>query len=209
LAVGGSEWHAGAGGVKAQNLEGLLLTGGQSRRMGTDKASLVVDGEAVAVRTAKKLAEAVSLVTVLGNEPIAGFGFQPDASEFEGPLYALAGYEPQSEAVFVVGCDMPRFDPKIVEVLSSSLRASPDSDAAVPVLEGRRQPLCALYRSPAWQSLHRVVAEGRRSLMAWLDALNVLEIAEAEFGEAELDPRDFRSANTPEEWQQITGIDLS
>ena len=35
---------------------GILLTGGRSRRMGVDKASLVVDGETLAVRAGRLLA---------------------------------------------------------------------------------------------------------------------------------------------------------
>lgn len=185
------------------NTECILLTGGASRRMGFDKSKLKVNGQPIAALIATSLTSAGYAVTVLGREPVAGFALQLDAAEFEGPLAALAAFEPKANTVFVAACDMPRFDPEVVPILSGVLDRFAEAEVAVPVLEGRRQPLCALYRKSAWTVLPGLLAERRRSMMAWLDAITVHEVFETEFQEGAVDPASIRSVNTPEELDDL------
>ncbi len=49
-----------------RQMAGVLLTGGASRRMGRDKARLVVNGETLATRSARVLAAAVAFVVRIG-----------------------------------------------------------------------------------------------------------------------------------------------
>ena len=114
-------------------IEAVLLTGGASRRMGEDKAALLVDGEPLGHRTARVLAEAGYPVTVLGAEPLEGHGFQRDASPHEGPLTALRRFKPTAEAVFVAACDMPVFDSRLVSAWPGALPM--------------RMPLCPCQRA--------------------------------------------------------------
>lgn len=175
-----------------------LLSGGESRRMGTPKADLLVDGTPLAQRIADGLATEGIPVVVLGRQPVAGYPLLLDEEEFQGPLAALARFQPEWETVFVVSCDLPWFDQRIVAALSALLG---EAEAAVPVLDGFRQPLCALYRAEAFALLPEVVATGRRSMMAWLDRLTVVEVGESDLRKSGLDPLDFMGANTPEEFE--------
>lgn len=184
-------------------IECLLLTGGQSRRMGSDKAALEIVGVPMAARIAALLAGAGFSVTILGREPIPGFSFQADVGAFEGPLSALARFEPKSELIFVAACDMPFFRAEIVAALGAFLEANSSIDAAMPMREGRRQPLCALYRRGAWTALRQTHREGHRSLMAWLDRIKVAEVAESALADLGIDPRCLLSTNTPDQWRQI------
>lgn len=178
-------------------IEAVLLTGGASRRMGQDKAALLVDGEPLGHRTARVLAEAGYPVTVLGAEPLEGHGFQRDASPHEGPLAVLRTFSPSMEAVFVAACDMPLFDPRVVAMLSTNLAA--EADAVVPVVLGRVQPLCALYRAEALRSLARPELAEAQSVMRFLESLVVVELNESELRQAGIAPRALRGANTLEE----------
>ncbi|MFI5385343.1 MAG: molybdenum cofactor guanylyltransferase [Fimbriimonadales bacterium] len=169
------------------DIEAVLLTGGASRRMGEDKSRLLVDGEPMAVRIARLLAGRGIRVTVSGVEALEGRAFLPDREQHGGPLLALSRFEPSSELVFIVSCDVPGFDPAVVEILADHLG---DSDAAVPELEGRLQPLCALYRSSALKVAEKLVHGGERRVMTWLERLRVVVVSD-------IDPVWVSNVNTP------------
>lgn len=171
-------------------LEAVLLTGGASRRMGRDKALLVVDGETLADRMVRKLTVMGLPVTVLGRTPVSGAAFRADEEEFAGPLSALERFSPSAQGVFVGSCDMPLFDGRILDILVDRIG---EADAAVPVVGRWRQPLCALYRASAFGAIPRA---RRRSMMGWLELLVIAEVQEEQLG---VEPSTLGSANTPEE----------
>lgn len=176
-------------------IEAVILTGGASRRMGMDKASILIEGEPMAARIARLLTAEGIPVTICGREPIAGYSFLPDSETFAGPLSALARFEPTVELVLVASCDLIGFDPAIVSILASRIA---DHDAAVPTLEGRLQPLCALYRPTAFAHAGELVRLGEKRVMRWLDLLDVLSIDD-------IDPTWLRNANTPQDLIQAGG----
>jgi len=180
-------------------IQAIILTGGASRRMGRDKASLEVDSVSIALRTARKLDELKVPVTVLGRTPLEGYDFIADQQDFQGPLAALRAFTPSRPWVFVASCDMPRFDASIVRALAG-LVSSADAEAFVPTIEGRLQPLLGLYRAEAFASF----SKGMNSMMAWLDALRVVQVPLEESG---LDVRHCLGANTPAELASILADD--
>jgi molybdopterin-guanine dinucleotide biosynthesis protein A len=175
--------------------EAVVLAGGKSSRMGYPKGSLRVGDETLLERTVWALLS-LGPVTVLGPEAPAGAVLLADAETYAGPASALSRYSPSREWVFVASCDMPRFDAQIPKALSSLAAAS---EAVVPVALGHRQPLCALYRDSAFEQLRACVSSGGRSMMAWLDRLDVREVDEDELRRMGLDPLSIRGANTPSE----------
>ncbi|MCO5297469.1 MAG: molybdenum cofactor guanylyltransferase [Fimbriimonadaceae bacterium] len=169
-------------------IEAVVLTGGASRRMGRDKASLPVAGTPMGLRIAQSLRDAGIPVTVLGREPLEGFPFLADAQAFGGPLAALRAFRSTEPAVFVAACDMPRFDPRIVEFLQAQLGGH---DAAIPALEGRLQPLCALYTEGALARLREPRFADVQAVMRWVDTLSIAQV------ETGFEPEWIRGANTP------------
>lgn len=178
----------------------MLLTGGASKRMGEEKARLLVDAEPVAVRTARKLADHCGQVTVLGRHPLPNCAFLEDQEEFAGPLAALSYFQPVAEVVFVASCDMPRFDSEIVRLLHSLLG---DVHAVVPRVGGRLQPLSAVYSTQAWAVQRRVIAEGGRSMFGWIESLDCRFVDEDEISASGINPASIKGANTPEEWARL------
>lgn len=175
------------------DIEAALLTGGASRRMGADKAKLLVDGEPLAQRIARLLMESRIPVTVLGREPLLGCAFIADPEDFAGPLAALARFTPSGEFVFVCSCDVPEFSPDLISDLRSQISKS---EAAVPVVDGRLQPLCALYRASAFAKAADLARDGEKRIMRWIDSLVVAQAAP-------LNKRWAMNINTPDEWQAV------
>lgn len=181
-------------------IEGVLLTGGASRRMGADKAHLNVDGQPLAERIANGLLSYCSQVTVLGNEAIAGCEFLADADQFAGPLAALSRFTPTSGLIFVASCDLPRFDGRLIPYFAHLLNGA---QGVLPHNDGHVQPLCSIYTRGAWSHLQAAVSDGKKSLMAWLERIQYRTVTPEELGQAGLDPRAFQGANSPEELAQL------
>ena len=164
-------------------LAALLLTGGASRRLGTDKATLVVDGRRLVDRVADLLGDACDPVVEVG----PAFSALPAVLEDppgRGPLAAVAagaealdrqGY---AGATIVLAVDLPRMTAAVV----TWLRDHPSPDSVVPVVDGVAQVLCARYSARALAGSRALVAAGARSMHALLDAGPVHRAHDDEWG---------------------------
>src|SRR6478609_6715311 len=124
-------------------MAGVLLTGGASRRMGTDKARLVVDGETLAVRSARVLAEVCDPVIEVGSG-LSGLPAIEEEPRGAGPLVALlagVGALGNPRAVVLLACDLPFVEPALLRLLVER----PGWGTVVPVVDGRFQYACARY----------------------------------------------------------------
>ena len=151
---------------------GLVLTGGTSRRLGVDKATLVLDGETLAVRAARLLAVRCDRVLEVG-PGVTGLPAVREAPAGAGPLAALVAganalaVDGAVESVVVLACDLPWVEPVL-----DALVAGPLAGAVIPVDEhGRRQYVCARYGPTALVRATALIAAGERSLHAMVEAL--------------------------------------
>jgi molybdopterin-guanine dinucleotide biosynthesis protein A len=135
---------------------GLLLTGGAGRRLGQDKAALF------AVDLAARLAAATAPTYEIGPGRTA-LPTVPDPGE--GPLAALAAAASvlADDDAVVLACDMPF----VTEALLRFLASQPGT--AIPVVDGRMQPLCARWSAANLARAPSVVAGGGRAMRALLD----------------------------------------
>lgn len=179
---------------------GFILAGGASRRMGADKA-LLPAGSGTLLEfvhcVVSAVARPVRIVAPAGRYESLGLEILADQWPGEGPLGGLitALESTNAEWNLVVAVDMPTLDPAILERLLSAASAS-QSDCLVPTLSGgRRQPLCAVYRKRAAQTLRTHFDAGLRRMM---DALNLLA---TENWPAE--EHHFGNVNTPQQWEAI------
>jgi molybdopterin-guanine dinucleotide biosynthesis protein A len=152
---------------------GILLTGGRSRRMGVDKASLVVDGETLAVRGGRLLARLCEPALELGDGS-SGLDHVRESPAGAGPLAALAAAGAALRArgvtgpALVLAVDLPA----VGEPLLRWLRDRPGAVTVVPRVDGRLQPVCARYGADALLAADNLVVAGVRALHDLFDVVD-------------------------------------
>jgi molybdenum cofactor guanylyltransferase len=135
--------------LEMSDLEGFILAGGASSRMGEDKSRLRLGGRTFVERVAAALGPVVSSVSLVSSRPDAeahGLPVVRDLFESRGALGAVHAALASCRAprALVVSCDLPFVTRELFERLLS-LRPD-EADAVAPVQQdGRPQPLCALY----------------------------------------------------------------
>jgi molybdopterin-guanine dinucleotide biosynthesis protein A len=179
---------------------GAVLTGGRSRRMGRDKATLPVDGVPLGRRVADVLlaAGASEVVGVGGDVEVLtdALGMEIlDDLLGEGPLGGVAlalEHFATADAVAVLGCDLVGADPAGVRALVAALDAAPAAVVAVPVQGGVRQVMHSVWRPAAAGFVRHALDAGDRSVQSVLDRLQVVEVRD-------LDPAWLRDADLPDD----------
>ena len=183
-------------------MTGVLLAGGESRRLGTDKAALEVDGEPLAARVARVLAEACDEVLVASGDGTRldrldlGFPQVADATPGAGPLGGIvAGLErARHPLVAVVAVDMPNASAPLLRLLADAWSGE---DAVVPVSARGPEPLHAVYARTAAPACRRRLEGLDRSVVGALGELRVRYVGEDEWRTADPEGRFALNLNTP------------
>ncbi|OLT13710.1 molybdenum cofactor guanylyltransferase [Pseudonocardia sp. CNS-139] len=159
-------------GIGAEAAGAVVLAGGRSSRMGTPKAALEWHGSTLLHRTTALLARTVGGPVVVVAAPgqdlpalPAGVTVVEDPVEGRGPMQGIAGglgaLAEKAPAAFVCSTDLPFLHPAYVRRVLGALG---DTDAAVPLARGFRQPLAAGYRTALGEIAAALAAEGSLKL---------------------------------------------
>ena len=158
----------------APPVAGLVLTGGASRRLGVDKATLLLDGETLAGRAARVLSTACAPVLEVG-PGVTELPAVDEGARHRGPLVAVAAggdalrARGHAGSSIVLAVDLPRIDVRLLELLRD-WRGAP---TVVPEVDGRRQTACARYGGDALLAARSLVDGGVRRLHDLLDIVDV------------------------------------
>ncbi|CAM4156676.1 molybdenum cofactor guanylyltransferase [Paenibacillus alkaliterrae] len=189
------------------NVHGLILAGGQSSRMGSDKALLPVGGTALLYRLASQLSELTDSVIIsvgsrerevlyreaLGNlaEQIS---FVADRYPGCGPLSGLhAGLSAARNGyVFVIACDMPQLSGALFEQLTTHIESGAD------VIHYEGQPFHALYHSRTAPVIQMSLEEQDYRVMGLLRRLHTVEVEALDDGLSSM----FTNLNTPDDYMK-------
>jgi len=192
---------------KIKGVTGVILAGGASSRMGSNKALLLHQGGRFIERVYRVLAELFEEVIIVTNTP-EQYPFipcrkVPDIYPGKGVLSGIHAGLSQSreQAIFAVGCDMPHLKGELIRHLAALAEGV---DVVVPRTAGGFEPLHALYRKECLPALEELVLQKEHgrivSLFSQVRARSVLseEIAsiDAEFSS-------FDNINTPDDYRRL------
>jgi molybdenum cofactor guanylyltransferase len=189
-------------------LGGIVLAGGQSRRMGTAKAMLPFGPETMLGRVVRIVGEVAAPVVVvaangqvlppLGANAVVVRDSQPDCGPLEGMATGLR-HLTDVDAVFITGCDTPLLRPafirRVVEMLDQH------HDAAVPVIDHLPQSLAGVYRSDILPEIEALLAAVQRRVLDLLDRIKVRHINAEELRDSDPELWSLRNLNTPAHYQ--------
>ena len=187
---------------------GLILAGGESQRMGQDKASLLFSGRTLLQQVASVLQPLFKdiIVSTRMPRPDCELPQVSDHPAHKGPLAGLiAGLEQaRTSWVFVVACDMPFIIPQLIEYLSG-LRDG--FDAVVPVVSGHPQPMASFYSRRSLDILHGLMNDGAsHSMRELLDRLSVHYVDEEKLKAYDLILQSFFDLDTPQDIALARGM---
>ena len=189
----------------------LIMAGGQSQRMGRDKASLLL-GEQTLLQRVLAVVQPLFphlLVSVRESRRDIDQVQICDAYPNAGPLAGLcAGLKAmQTPWLFAVATDMPFVQSALVERLAARRSLDYQSpQAVVPVVDGHPQPLAAFYARECLPQIEALLqGEGKRSLRAALDRLSVCYVDEADLRAADPGLRTFFDLDTPQDLATALG----
>ena len=188
-----------------RDIEAFILVGGASSRMGTDKALLELGGRNFVGRIYAALEPITTKISLVGEkERFAALSPLPIVPDIHVRWGALGGLHAalaacSAEWAAVVACDLPFVTGELF-VRLASLRKN--FDAVIPVqMDGRLQPLCALYRAAACRDLsEELIAEGERRPRALLERVMTRRVAFDELCDLNHATSFFMNINTPQEY---------
>ncbi|KRE48543.1 molybdenum cofactor guanylyltransferase [Paenibacillus sp. Soil522] len=195
--------------MKQQAIHGLILAGGQSTRMGTDKALLPINGRPLLYRLASQVAAFTQTVTIAIGAPqreslyrealsdlAAQVSFVTDQFPGCGPLSGLhAGLSAIADGyVFIIACDMPQLSAPLLQQLLSRI------DSGADVIHAAGQPFHAIYHTRTAAQIQAALEAQDYRLMGLLNRLQTIEIAMKEGSQSTA----FTNLNTPEDYNKYT-----
>ncbi len=202
------------GNLASSPVSAAVLAGGQSRRMGLDKATLILPGESLALldRVLATLRSFSGDILVVGG-PVRSslppdFRQIPDEPGAAGPLRGIAAAlrAARHDRCLVVACDQPFLSLDLIRWLAT---LDPGADAVVPLTPGpgddasqRYQPLHAIYaRRCLPMTLELLATTGRAS--ALLERVATRTVAAEDIRRFDPDLRSFVNLNTPEDVSRV------
>jgi len=189
-------------------VSGFVLAGGASRRMGTDKAGLLVGGERLVDRQIRLLRAVCGAVAIIGPPArFSGAGVQiyEDEVPGQGPLGGIrTGLQrARTEFSLFLGCDMPFMEARFLRYLCRQAMATPALATVPPPRAGLRYPICLVLRRRALARVRYCLESGQNQVGRFLSRTPRRAITEAEFARARFLTRIFCNLNTPEDYRRI------
>ncbi len=202
------------------NIGCVILAGGKSSRMGTDKALLEYDGKQFIEQITEELSQFEERIIARGTN--SGFSAEleekwnviPDIYPDHGPIGGLhaALSSCESDALFVITCDMPLFNRELAERLCAEMQSGEgletDTDGkhvdAYDVIisvgnNGKVHPLCGVYRKSVLSVLEEQILSDRNRVMEALQDLRVKYVTI----DSPDQEKQLANINTPQEYEAL------
>ena len=181
-----------------------INAGGQSRRMGRDKALVELDGRPMLQHVIERVSGLGPAQTILVSNDHAAharFGLPmvpdslPDAGSLGGIYTALM--HSHCDHTLVVACDMPFLNPTLLRHMLALREGG--HDVIAPRVEGYPQGLHAVYSQACIGPIRAQIGAGRLKVIGFYDQVRVRYLDEDEWRPLDPTGRAFQNINTPEE----------
>lgn len=198
---------------------GIILAGGLSRRMGSNKAMLDLNGSRVLELVLRAMSPAVSRVILAAGPNATIYGqLEYDCVQVQdqypgkGPLAGLhAALEASStDWNLVCACDMPMLQTSFFAGMKGLTDSGNNDAAIVPRVEGRVHPLAGAYHKRVLPDLEQCLIQDRLRVIRWLEEISCRYVDEDELERAGIHDAasQLSNMNTPEEYQHIRNHQL-
>lgn len=177
------------------SLAAIVLAGGQSKRMGRDKALIAIKGVPLLRRVCDVALQYTPIVYVITFRPeqyraivplkcrLLQEHALPGETEPHGPLLGFAQAleilqieQNQTEWVLLLACDLPRLSGETLQHWVKTLEHVGDAIAVLPKSQKGWEPLCGFYRTSCLKNLETAINRGDRSFQRWLSQESVKEL---------------------------------
>ncbi len=195
---------------------GVILSGGENRRIPVVKGFLEIDGKTMIERNVEVLAGVFGKVVISTNTPERYFRLGvplvgdiiPERGPIAGILSVLAATG--EDSVFVVACDMPFINEELIRYIAGvyneeGRRKRQKADAVIPVFEGKTEPLFGVYTKSVIRAIEASILTGKKGLIALLDGLQVRYVSDEEVRAIDPKGESFININTMKDYERIGG----
>lgn len=172
------------------SLSAIVLAGGQSSRMGQDKALIPINGVPLLRQVCDAAVQCTPIVLVVTPWIDRYRNILPDTCHLvqehplphdtkpHGPLVGFAQglAQVQTEWALLLACDLPRLS---IETIQGWIRTLPDVETAIalsPKTQKGWDPLCGFYRTNCLPRLTAAINRGSRSFQDWLSHESIQEL---------------------------------
>ncbi|MCF8367525.1 MAG: molybdenum cofactor guanylyltransferase [Bacteroidales bacterium] len=158
-----------------ENISGIILSGGKSKRMGEEKGLCQINGRAMveyALDTLEEICDPIVIGANNNNYDHYGFRVVNDIVHDVGPIGGLYSCLKASTTNhnFVLSCDMPMVSKELVKYILSEAR---DYDVVIPIFKDYKEPLCTYYHKNVVSGLYEAMQKGVYKIQEAILSLNV------------------------------------
>ncbi len=184
------------------DVTGVLLAGGKSRRMGYDKACIEVAGQPLIAKSLDLLCHYFERVLISGDRPDLAQSDIPAIADIY-PGSALGGLYTGLQAaktdwIFVAPCDMPYPDSRILELL---VKQRSGFDAVVPRIPEGYEPVFALYHKNCLQHMEEMLQQDQYRIYDFYQRINIHYLDWQQMPDGW--ERSLLNINTPEQLDEL------
>ena len=187
-------------------MTGVILAGGESTRMGKNKAFIEINGKRIIDRTVSLFREIFDDVLLVTNTPLDYIELKirivTDLVSGKGSLGGIYTglFFSSSPKAFFVGCDMPFLDRRVIEYFLSLAQTA---DIVVQRTKDYWQPLHAIYPRTLLKPIERLLQQGELKIIKTYQGMRVREVTGEELKPFDPDLHTLSNINTPEELKKL------
>ncbi len=187
-------------------MTGVILAGGESNRMGKNKAFIEINGKRIIDRTVSLFRKIFDDVLLVTNTPLdyieLNVRIVTDLVPGKGSLGGIYTglFFSSSPKAFFVGCDMPFLDKRVIHYFLSLAQTA---DIVVQRTKDYWQPLHAIYPRTLLKPIERLLHQGELKIVKAYQGMRVRVVSGEELKPFDPDLYTLSNINTPEELKKL------